>query len=233
MRDFILTEIARLAQENGGKAPGINLFASVTGITKGKWCGVYWVKWSDALADAGLAPNQLTQKLDSELMLEQLAALTLTLGHAPTEPEIRMQKRSDPTIPSSETIRSHFGSAAGLRVALRNYATKIGDQQLLDVLPTSSSGPPIRASSAKHGFVYLLKSGPNFKIGRTDTIARRVSEIRTTLPEAVEIIHSIKTDDPAGIEAYWHRRFAEKRLNGEWFALSAADVKAFLRRSFQ
>jgi len=69
----------------------------------------------------------------------------------------------------------------------------------------------------------------NYKIGKTNDTVRRGNEIRIQLPERTDLIHSIKTDDPSGIEAYWHKRFETKRMNGEWFDLNSSDIKAFKR----
>jgi hypothetical protein len=54
-------------------------------------------------------------------------------------------------------------------------------------------------------------------------------------PSQVRVEHVIDTDDPRGIEAYWHSRFADRRLpeKKEIFALSADDVAAFKRRKYQ
>jgi hypothetical protein len=56
-----------------------------------------------------------------------------------------------------------------------------------------------------------------------------LSELGVTAAVEQQLVHEVKTDDPAGVEAYWHRRFEAKRMRGEWFNLDAADVRAFKR----
>lgn len=235
MRDFILSEIRRIASENGGVAPGQGAFTSATGITSGKWRGVHWVRWSDALTEAGFCPNEWIKKLDSEQLLLALAAFTRELRRLPTRSEIKMRRRTHGEFPSHSTVSNHFRTNSDMAEALLRLAqTDDGWADLSKYLPVEapSSEHSLR-SSKTDGFVYLLKSGRHHKIGRSEDIERRFREVKVALPEAVTLIHTIRTDDPSGIEAYWHRRFADRRANGEWFALTSDDVRAFQKRTYQ
>ena len=82
------------------------------------------------------------------------------------------------------------------------------------------------------GFVYLIKSSRFFKVGKTNSAGRLERELGIQLPEKATTVHVIPTDDPSGIEDYWHRRFAGKRKNGEWLELDASPVRAFKRRKY-
>ena len=104
------------------------------------------------------------------------------------------------------------------------------------LLPEPNAEPAdIEAPYSSHladGYVYVLRFGKHYKIGKTYSVPRRHREIALELPEKPDVVHSIQTDDPDGIERYWHARFGARRTNGEWFALVPQEVKAFKRRKF-
>ncbi len=161
----------------------------------------------------------------------------MELGHIPVNAEIRLKKRSDSTFPSEKTY-SRFGLKAQLLARLREYSINRPQyDQVVSVIESAAPAaesmlPEITDTNVEIGTVYLLRAGRFYKIWQSNAAGRREREIALQLPHKATMVHMIRTDDPLGIEAYWHRRFADRRKNGEWFELSAADVSAFRRRKF-
>jgi hypothetical protein len=234
-RQHILAEIRRLAKANG-KPPGVRLFESETGIKESDWFPDLWLRWGDALQEAGFDRNTMVEALGDDVMLEQYARLAQRLSHLPLQGEIIRESKANPHFPSEKAFR-RFGGKARLLEAVASYCRRT--DAFLDVLALCERvsldqgqiGDEAITSNDPLGYVYLLRHGSRreYKIGRTNNPIRREGEISVELPQKLEPIHVITTDDPAGIEAYWHRRFADKRLKNEWFALSASDVRAFKR----
>jgi hypothetical protein len=111
LREQILKEIRRLTDAGGGKVPGRRLFESETGIKESAWYGVYWVRWSEAVAEAGFAPNTQRRKPDEAFYLKKLADAFRHYGRIPTVMELRMYRNNiDSALPNERTIFSNFQS---------------------------------------------------------------------------------------------------------------------------
>lgn len=236
-KQHILDEIKRTAAANSGQPLGESRFAKETGIKDSDWEGKFWVRWSDAVREAGFKPNEFLTAVPDDVLFEKLISLTRELGHVPLKAELQMKVFSDSGFPSHHVFRRAFGPKPKLVARLRQFCE--GKPEYSDVLAlcpvgTHEDHPKENGKAAPElfGFVYLLKSGRYYKIGHTNAVGRRERELQIQLPDRANTVHTIKTDDPQGIEDYWHRRFAAKRKNGEWFELDASDVKTFRRRTF-
>lgn len=235
-KDEILDEIRRCAAENGGVPLGRERFAAETGIRETAWRGRYWVNWSEAVGEAGLEPNSMQGRtVDDDSILAKLALITRRLGRFPPVAYLRLERRTDSSLPHPITITNRLGGKSDQVKRLRAFCESSAEfADVYAILARAddqvAQTTTVNTSATPNGVVYLIKSGRYHKIGRTNAIGRRSYEIGLQLPEKYALVHSFETDDPAGIERYWHERFKDRRQNGEWFLLSKADVAAFKRR---
>jgi hypothetical protein len=237
-KSHILQEIKRTAEANGGNPLGMGRFKSETGIGPPDWKGKHWVRWSDALLEAGYVPDQLSRPGDTATVLDKYVGLVHELGHLPVEAELLLKRRGDGTFPAKNAFR-RFGAKLELVGQVAKYCqcnavyddvVRLCEEYASHARPAAVDEAEFRESEM--GFVYLIKSGRFYKIGKSNAAGRREYELAIQLPEKAKRIHVIRTDDPSGIEAYWHKRFEAKRKNGEWFELNTTDVAAFKRRKF-
>lgn len=234
----ILAEIARTAEGNGGVPLGWRRFATDTGIKELDWKGKHWARWNDAIREAGLTPNTLTTGYGEERLLEHLATLVRELGRIPARYDIELKSHRDRGFPNHTTFE-RLGSKGDLLAKLMKFCDSRPDYE--DVRHVCAAAPPAVKSVETTddldapeivGYVYLLRSGRYYKIGCTNAVGRRERELQILLPERAAVVHSIKTDDPAGIEKYWHGRFAALHKNGEWYELTSKEIAVFKRRKF-
>src|ERR1700690_2795236 len=116
--------------------------------------------------------------------------------------------------PSEKTFR-RLGSKTERVLTVAEYCrTHEGFQDVLalcpDVVDPKQRSRKKDGGTEEIGFVYLIKSGRYYKIGRSNSSGRREYELAIQLPERANKVHEIRTDDPIGIEAYWHSRRSEE-----------------------
>ena len=175
---------------------------------------------------------------EDDYLLEKLAEFVRELGHYPVAAELRMKAREKPGFPSHNTF-TRFGRKTQVVSALIGWCeSHSGWEDVQAICAPLAIDPKLEEATEEvieaHelGYVYLMKSGKYYKIGRSNSPGRREYELSIQLPEPVVTVHTIKTDDPVGIEQYWHQRFSDCRKNGEWFELRRRDISAFRRRKF-
>ncbi len=232
----ILNELKRVTDSGNGVVPGQQKFFNETGIKQSDWYGKFWARWSDAVKEAGYSPNQLQKSYSHIFLLENLLALTRELGQFPTRGDLRLKAKTDSSFPSHNTF-GNLGSKKEIIRKLIEFCEQHGNlEDVAEICkPLVSVAEPrqsVQEISEDFGYVYLMKSGRFYKIGKSSSVGRRHYELSIQLPEKLSVVHKLITDDPSGIESYWHKRFESKRKNGEWFELSQQDIKAFKRRKF-
>lgn len=169
----------------------------------------------------------LTHLSKEGILLRSRFALNIS-GHDPrywysVDEEAVARRIKQTTIPPDPSRRIFYGDALppGLQeredtpLGPANYF--IDERLTLDFIQK-----PTR--QLQFGYVYLLR-GQNglYKIGLSKDAERRLKNFEG-LPFDVDYICVIESEDMRGLEASLHKRFAAKRVKGEWFDLDAEDV---------
>ena len=232
----ILDEIKRLSHAHGDKPPGSMVFERKTGIKKSDWYPHLWLRWGDALMEAGYAPNKFQTAINDEVVIQKYIGLIKELQRLPVGGEIRRKSKTDQSFPS-HSVFDRLGGKKKLLEAVVRYCKEHPSHDhesiitlCVENLEHKTEENQSTQSKVVTGYVYLMKSGRYYKIGRTNSVGRREREFAIQIPVPPKTIHHFETDDPSGVEAYWHKRFSDKRRDtSEWFDLSSEDVRAFKR----
>lgn len=99
----------------------------------------------------------------------------------------------------------------------------------LDIPSWYSSEPPPPYDDT-HMFVYVVACGAFSKIGISRNVEARVKGFRDGNPYPCTI--AIKRKVPASgaiyAERYLHEVFSDKRMHGEWFAVTADEIRPYV-----
>lgn len=82
-----------------------------------------------------------------------------------------------------------------------------------------------RQRTMPSGYVYILQAENGcYKIGRTNNMEKRIKAIRRDYPLNITVLHYFPCKDMISTETALHRRFADNRLQGDWFRLDASQA---------
>ncbi len=107
-KDFILEQIREVSIKLGGQTPGKGVFQRESGIKESDWAGRYWVRWNDAVLEAGLPTNVMQVTHNKLFVVKKFISLIKELGKFPTNIELQMKSRTDADFPARGTFKNHL-----------------------------------------------------------------------------------------------------------------------------
>jgi len=121
------------------------------------------------------------------------------------------------------------GEYSEIRRRLDKFYELVPDDDIQDYNSTKSDKLSTRYEKQKPkpvpGYIYVVRSGEYYKVGRTSNLEQRMKTFRTTLPAGTELVFTIKVSDTRSAETEIHTSLNESRINGEWFNLSESDIE--------
>jgi len=233
-REEIIQAVKAAARAEGIDILGRSRFEAITEIREAEW-KYYWARRGDVVREAGLSPGAFTARKEDGEVLASLIPLIQKFGRWPTTGDMRIYARENPGSVNEQTVRKRGDRRTLARKLVEYCSSHDGFEDVAKICAelSAESSPDselIKSNDPIQGYVYLMTSGRFYKLGKSKSPDRRRSEVALLLPHDTETIHVIPTDDPDGIEAYWHNRFKDKHHRGEFFRLDRLDVQAFKRR---
>ena len=181
-KKHILEEIKRTAKANGGMPLGWRKFHAETGIRDHDW-QKHWARWGEAQVEAGFTPNVLTAAIGEKALLEALIGLIRELGRFPAVSDLTVKHAREPGFPTEKTYR-RFGGQNALASRVLQYCSEHDGYDDIETLcqARANAGAAHKTTVAESaaselGYVYLLRSGRHYKIGKTK--CSRTSRART------------------------------------------------------
>jgi hypothetical protein len=152
-KSHILEAIKRIAGENGGKAPGSQAFEGQARIRKSDWYPYLWLRWGDALTEAGFTANKLQMAISHDVLIQKYIELTRELKRLPVEGEIKRQARTYETFPSHSVFRKLGGKEKLLEALLRFCKEHPGNEDIITICEN-------RKAMSKHDIDLELPTAP-------------------------------------------------------------------------
>jgi len=150
------------------------------------------------------------------MLIEKFVSLLRDFGKFPVRRELLLKARTDKTFPSANVF-ARFGSKQQFAAKIVDCCKSLAGYEDVVALCTpiaarldeyresegSADGLPTDSTaSTKEGYVCMgvLRLGreKRYKIGKAVLVERRADQVSLQLPEDLELVHAIRTDDAYG-----------------------------------